>query len=142
MAGAARGDAMKAWLRFLLAALIFASAGFPAIGRDLGQWDKADPFISKWFKGLMQPDNPIASCCGTSDAYWADEYDVEGDHYIATITDERDDAPLRRQHIDPGTKVVVPNNKIKWDAGNPTGHGVLFVGPSGIVYCYVAPGGV
>jgi hypothetical protein len=32
---------------------------------------------------------------------------------------------------------------MKWDAGNPTGHGVIFlqIGTAN-VYCYVAPGGV
>jgi hypothetical protein len=31
---------------------------------------------------------------------------------------------------------------MKWDAGNPTGHGVIFIGVGGQVYCYVTPGGV
>jgi hypothetical protein len=26
---------------------------------------------------------------------------------------------------------------MKWDAGNPTGHGIIFIGPQGQVYCYV-----
>ena len=68
--------------------------------------------------------------------------EVDGDHYIAIITDERDDAPLGRPHIAPGTRIAVPNRKMKWDAGNPTGHGVIFVGLRGQVLCYVAPGGV
>ena len=28
------------------------------------------------------------------------------------------------------------------DEGNPTGHGIIFIGPAGQVYCYVTPGGV
>ena len=31
---------------------------------------------------------------------------------------------------------------MKWDAGNPTGHGIVFIGAAGQLYCYVAPGGV
>jgi hypothetical protein len=31
---------------------------------------------------------------------------------------------------------------MKWDAGNPTGHSMIFIGTSGQIYCYVAPGGV
>ena len=39
-------------------------------------------------------------------------------------------------------KIPVPNNKIKLDEGNPTGHGIIFIGVQGQVYCYVVPGGV
>jgi len=41
-----------------------------------------------------------------------------------------------------GERIVVPNHKIKWDDGNPTGHGIIFIGMGGQVYCYVPPGGV
>jgi len=76
-------------------------------------------------------------------AYWADSFEVEGDHYVAIITDERPDGPIGRPHIEVGTRVVVPNHKIKWDQGNPTGHGVIFLGfGAQWVYCYVPPGGV
>jgi hypothetical protein len=40
------------------------------------------------------------------------------------------------------TRIPVPNNKMKWDEGNPTGHGIIFIGNGGQVYCYVTPGGV
>jgi len=36
----------------------------------------------------------------------------------------------------------VPDNKIKWDRGNPTGHGFIFISRVGYVFCYVPPGGV
>src|SRR5713101_4082721 len=49
----------------------------------------------------------------------------------ATITDDRDDAPLRRPHIDIGTEIEIPNNKLKWDKSNPTGRGIVFVNKSG-----------
>ena len=34
----------------------------------------------------MQPDNKATSCCGEADAYEADSFEVEGDHYIAIVT--------------------------------------------------------
>lgn len=127
------------WLVCVLVAAVTVVA--IAQARDLGQWAQVDPRVSQWFRSLMQPDNPGVPCCGFADAYWADSFEVEGDHYIAIITDERPDEPLGRPHIDFGTRVPVPNNKIKWNAGNPTGHGVLFIGLGG-VYCFVPGGGV
>lgn len=114
-----------------------------ARARDLGQWSNSDPAISQWYKTLMQPDNEAVPCCGESDAYWADSYEVSPDgEYIAIITDDRPDEPLRRQHIDVGTRIVIPKYKLKYDQSNPTGHGIVFTTPSLYVYCYVAPGGV
>jgi hypothetical protein len=89
----------------------------------------------------MRPDNPGIRCCGLADAYWADSYEVNGDQYVAIITDTRDDKPLRRPHIESGKRVAVPNTKIKWDRSNPTGHGIIFIGVGGEVYCYLPPGG-
>jgi hypothetical protein len=37
----------------------------------------------------MQPDNPQISCCGETDAFEADTFEVEGDHYVAVIIDAR-----------------------------------------------------
>lgn len=129
--------------------------------RDLGQWENSDASISAWFSSLKQPDNPKTSCCGEADAYYADSYHVEGDKYVAIITDERPDEPLKRRNIPVGTKIVVPNYKIKFDQGNPTGHGIIFVQnwgggyefaetvpppeamkPNYFVLCYLPPGGV
>jgi hypothetical protein len=93
------------------------------------------PEVRRWFQGLRQPDNPAASCCGEADAYEADIFEVETDHYVAIITDGKGDIPN-------GTKIAIPNNKMKWDEGNPTGHGIIFIGLQGQVFCYVAPGGV
>jgi hypothetical protein len=123
---------------FILLALLCGSAA----ARDNGQWGNQSTLVRQWFQQLMQPDDPIQPCCGQADAYWADSFEVEDDHYVAVITDERLDAPIGRPHIDVGTRIPVPNQKMKFDAGNPTGHGVIFVGSSGQVYCYVAPGGV
>lgn len=113
-----------------------------AFSRDLGQWENGDSSVREWYQGLMQPDNPSASCCGESDAYWADEIHVKDGKTFATITDDRDDAPLKRPHVDIGTIVEIPNNKLKWDRSNPTGHGVVFLSRGGYVYCFVQPGGV
>jgi hypothetical protein len=44
--------------------------------------------------------------------------------------------------IPDGTRILVPNQKIKWDSGNPTGHGINFISSNGQVYCYVTPSGV
>lgn len=124
-------------------ALLLALLLQPIQAADDGQWENTDPVIRKWYQGLMQPDQPELSCCGVADAYHADDFEVDGDKYIAIITDTREDAPLGRPHISPGTKIVVPNNKLKWDAGNPTGHGVIFVSrDQKIVYCYVVPTGI
>jgi hypothetical protein len=94
----------------------------------------------------MQPDNPVMSCCGEADAYEADTFETDGDHYVAIITDTRPDTfrnGVTRPHIPPGTRISIPNQKMKWDAGNPTGHGLVFIGSGGTqLYCYVAPGGV
>jgi len=112
-----------------------------ASARDLGQWENQDPKIRKWFNSLMIPDMPAFSCCGKSDAYWSDAYEVKGDEYVAIITDTRDDAPLGRRHIEAGTRIPIPNYRIKWDQGNPTGHGWVFIGGDE-VFCYLPPGGV
>jgi hypothetical protein len=100
------------------AVLVLSICKAPA--RDLGQWDGVDPLHRQWFNGLMQPDRPNLSCCGEADGYWADSYEVKGDQYVAIITDTRDDTKLgRRQHIEAGTRVAVPNSKIKWGIIRP-----------------------
>jgi hypothetical protein len=112
------------------------------LARDLGQWASFDPSISKWFESLMMPDNPTISCCGGSDAYFADTFETDGDRYVAIITDTRADEPLGRHHVEAGTRISVPTRKLKVDSGNPTGHGVIFLSSSDTVFCYVVPGGI
>ena len=131
-------------MRYILLLLVLAA---PAFARD-GGWEDTPPHVRQWFQSLMQPDAPAVSCCGEADAYWADEWDGpsgDGETVIAIITDERGDTfsnGTTRPHIEPGTRIVVPVGKLKFDQGNPTGHGVIFLSGAGSVYCYVLPGGV
>ena len=106
-------------------------AGTAIDARDLGQWDDpANADLKKWYQDLKQPDNPVASCCGEADAYWADAFEATSDgEYIAIITDI-------------GTRIVVPKNKIKWNEGNPVGHGLIFLSRVDNVFCYLPPLGI
>jgi len=122
-------------LAMLLPAAARDKHAFVTLARDSGQWDESPAHIRQWFHSLMQPDNPAVSCCGEADAFEADSFEVEGDHYVAVITDGKG-------VIANGTRIPVPNAKMKWDAGNPTGHGIIFIGANGQIYCFVAPGGV
>jgi hypothetical protein len=119
-------------LRIALLALLLSA---PSLARDNGQWTDSPASIRHWYQRLMQPDNPQVSCCGEADAFEADSFEVEGDHYVAIITDGKG-------VFQNGTRIAVPNRKMKWDEGNPTGHGIIFISTTGTVYCYVTPGGV
>lgn len=124
----------------LLASLaLFASVA--ASARDLGQWGDSSKATREWYARQMQPDAPAASCCGEADAYWADTFTQDGDSYVAVITDDRADEPLHRPHLDIGTRIKVPNAKVKLGITdpNPTGHGVIFISSGGHVYCYLPP---
>lgn len=126
---------------FVLAAVLVWAMN--ARARDNGQWSGGDSTTHDWVRSLTQPDNPYQSCCADADAYWADDYTVnKAGETVVTITDDRDDAPLGRPHRPSGTQWIVPDSKIKWDRGNPSGHGWLFLSYEGRVYCWVAPGGV
>lgn len=109
-------------------------------------WNDQPPNVSAWFRSLKRPDSPYVSCCGESDAYEADSFEIEGDHYVAIITNGAGDEKHGRPPIPNGTRIAVPNTKMKWDEGNPTGHGVIFlrkyVGSPVAVFCYVTPGGI
>jgi hypothetical protein len=104
--------------------------------------DHSHPELDEWYSSLMQPDVPTASCCGIADAYWCDDYYARAGKAYCKITDDRDDLPLGRPHVDLGTEIEIPPHKLKWDRSNPTGHGVVFLSRAGYVFCYVQPGGV
>ncbi|MGJ5163140.1 hypothetical protein [Bradyrhizobium sp. HKCCYLR1051] len=145
-AGAAGHVAIRVLLVAIgLAAIIAAAALFsiarPAHARDLGQWQSSDPALRAWYESLMQPDVPTASCCGEADAYFADEIHVRDGRTYVVITDDRPDEPRGRPHVPMGTEIEVPDHKLKWDRGNPTGHGVIFLSRNRYVFCYVQPGG-
>src|SRR5579859_2460328 len=100
--------------RLTLVASALALAGcLSAHARDNGQWTATDADVRQWFRGLMQPDLPKISCCGDADAYYADSFEVEGDHYVAIITDTRDDHPLGRPPMPVGTPIPERNKKFK-----------------------------
>jgi hypothetical protein len=123
------------WRFRITIALMLFGAG-PAVARDNGQWVNSPKHIRQWFQSLMQPDNPAQSCCGEGDAFEADNWEIEEDGTIvAIITDGKGTVPN-------GTRIVVPDRKMKWDAGNPTGHGIIFLTSTYQAICYVTPGGV
>jgi len=127
---------VSALLLVLIPTLIAVAVSVVAAkARDNGQWSDLPKNVRQWFQSLKQPDHPRISCCGEADAFEADSFEVEGDHYVAIITDGKGVIPT-------GTRIPVPNQKMKWDAGNPTGHGIIFVGQQRQVYCYVTPGGL
>mgnify|MGYP005815757573 CR=1 FL=1 len=110
--------------------------------RDMGQWEATDPTIREWYRSLMQPDIPTASCCGEADAYFCDDYRLDHGQALCTISDDRPDAPRGRPHRDVGEVIEIPPNKIGTYPGNPTGHGVVFLSRGGHVFCFVQGGGV
>ena len=119
----------------LIVTPIVMAAGVAAVkARDAGQWADVPENVRQWFQSLKQPDHPRLSCCGEADAFEADSFEVDGDHYVAIITNGKGVIPN-------GTRISVPNSKMKWDKGNPTGHGIIFIGDRGQLYCYVTPGG-
>lgn len=136
---------MRRSITFAVVALAaLATDAPPAHSFDRGQWGESpvgDPRLASGTDAVGRSDRP---CCGELDAFWADSFEVEGDHYVAIVTDDR--FIPDRPNIPAGTRIPVPNNKMKFDAGKPTGHGVLFarLWPVGTAwtYCYVAPGGV
>jgi hypothetical protein len=136
------GEQRSEWMRRVILCLIIFCGLAGANARDLGQWEAVDPVIRQWYEALMQPDVPSASCCGEADAYWADEIHVRDGKTYAVITDDRPDEPRGRPHVAFGTEIEIPNNKLKWDKSNPTGHGIVFLSRSRYVFCYVQPGGV
>lgn len=94
----------------------------------------------QWYGSLMQPDNPSVSCCGLADAYWCDDYYARDGKAYCRVTDDR--VLPGRPPIPSGTEVEIPDRKLKFDRGNPTGHAVVFLSSGGAVFCFVQGGGV
>src|SRR5437660_244702 len=91
-------------MRYVALFLLLSST---ALARDNGQWGDSPINVRQWFQSLMQPDNPYMSCCGEADAFEADSFEVDGDHYVAIITNGKGVIPS-------GTRIAVPNQKMKW----------------------------
>lgn len=105
--------------------------------------DHSEPDNDAWYAALKQPDNPTISCCGEADAYWCDDIHITKGVTSCKITDDRDDEKVgRKHHVDLGTEVIIPNYKLKWDAGNPTGHFIVFLSPQLFVWCFIQAGGI
>ena len=108
--------------------------------------DYQHPDTDEWYNSLRQPDNPVASCCGGHDAYFADKVEectpadyipalYGGCAMVAIITDDRV-VEGRYQHA-VGTRIPIPASKIrKHPSANPTEHNIVFVGPQRQVYCW------
>jgi hypothetical protein len=73
----------------LLATLAALAIIASATARDNGRWADSPATTRQWFQSLMQPDNPSMNCCGEADAFGADTFEVEGDRYLAVITDSK-----------------------------------------------------
>lgn len=139
---------MSGYFRVLLLGIILGLLGGLCLGsvrgakaKDIGQWEETTPEIRAWYKSLMQPDNPTASCCGEADAYWCDGIHVRDGKTFCTITDDRPNEPLRRTPVPVGTEIEIPERKLKHDRGNPTGHQIVFLSSGGAVYCFVQSSG-
>jgi len=141
---------VSGWLALIvvcIVVLLLALTIHFASARDLGQWNEInnDQTVRQWFKTLMRPDFPDLSCCGEADAYWCDDIRVVKGHTSCAITDDRPDEPRGRPHVEIGTVIDIPDEKLKWDRGNPTGHAIVFMGGGygmRYVFCFVQPGGV
>lgn len=121
-------------MRALIFILLLCTSAF---ARDDGQWEATDPAVKEWYRSLMRPDAPNASCCGEADAYFADTIIVKNGKTYAAITDDRPDEPRNRPHRDVGTLYEIPNEKLKWDKSNPTGHNIIFLSRADYVWCFV-----
>lgn len=122
VAGMAAGWLVLAWVK-------------PALAHDHDH-----PELNAWYAGLMQPDNPTASCCGVADAYWCDDYYAKDGKAFCKITDDR--VVDGRPPVPVGTEIEIPERKLKWEqngkpVGNPTGHSVVFLSSGGAVFCFV-----
>jgi hypothetical protein len=100
--------------------------------------DPAHHELDQWYASVKQPDTGI-SCCGPSDAYFCDEA-ARGSQVVCKINDDRDNAELKRIPVANGTIIDIPPHKINKDP-NPTGRAVVWLSPSGFVWCFVGISG-
>lgn len=126
-------------LAFLLGlTLMFAVMSTKAMAHDPDHDEHDD-----WYSSLKRPDVPTMSCCGKADAYFCDDVFVRDNETYCRITDTRDDKKRgNRIHVPVGTEIKIPPEKYKHDAGNPTGHTVVFLSRERFVYCFVQGTGI
>jgi hypothetical protein len=107
-------EARILWIAALFFLALFQSLlSTLAQARDFGQWEQHPAHIRQWFQMLMQPDEPTKSCCGEADAYEADMFEIDGDQYVAIITNGAGDHAIGKPSVPNGTRVIVPNSKLK-----------------------------
>lgn len=112
-------------------------------------WDSNDPKIKAWFA-----EAPVRSCCGEGDAYEADEFLDAKDGVTLIITDDGKNLchdewdeeggtyKSCKTAVPAGTRIFVPEDKLKYAPKNPTGHGVVFLRQGNLeVICAWLPSG-
>lgn len=148
---------MKRYLRNVFIGVLLGLLGGLFLGqvtkvhaRNLGQFD-SDTDRARWFRSLMQPDNPAVPCCGEADGYYCDNLhtktDADGKHTNwCTITDDRDDKPLGRVHVEVGTEIEIPDRKLmtgeQIHGANPVGHSIVFLSSAQYVWCFIFDSGL
>lgn len=60
--------------------------------------------MRQWFQSLMLPVRKDQSCCGEANVYDANSFEVEGDQYVAIITDGKGVIPN-------GARIPVPSKR-------------------------------
>ena len=147
--------------RKIVIALLLSALPLSAAARDGYQnrprvCDMADSprleHCNTWITTVKRPDIRTASCCGEGDAYVADNFEVVGEGLFAIITGDYPDVATTDAEgntvfspapVHKGSRILIPltkRNSAPEDAGNTSGHGVVFLLPyNGEVLCYFAP---
>lgn len=110
---------------------------------NAAEWS-LDPTVQRWWN-----ESVVRACCSLADGFEADEYESTEGGVWATITDDGspvcweddDGTQLCRRALPEQKKFFVPQEKIRYDPKNPTGHGILFLLTNDQVMCYFLPSG-
>ena len=89
------------------------------------------PF-AEWMLSLKQPDNPVASCCGPVDQYYALSYEGAANGFTVRFINKQNQIQ----------QISVPEEKVIYGINNPTGKGVLFISSYGQIFCFIPSNGV
>lgn len=130
-------------LTMLVAGNSYAGENWQQTGRPHVCDMPSGPRLEKcyaWISTVQRPDIRGASCCGDGDAYIADNFEVVDGELFAIITaDYAADDPNGAHR---GQRILIPpekRNHLPEDAGNTSGHGVVFLYNKGSVLCYFSP---